>query len=78
MNEQQMLGEQVRRWQAEGRWIDRGQWVRMWWRRYPAYLPTDEEIAEKCRLFRSLEGCRGAQKRRPRNGKQAVRATAGL
>ncbi len=73
-----MLGEQVRRWQAEGRWVDRGQWVRLRWSGYPAYLPTPEEIAEKCELFQSLEGWRGASKRSPRGGEHDVATTAGV
>ncbi len=78
MNEQEMLHEQVRRWQANGRWVDRGKWVQLRWSRYPAYLPTPAEIAEKCELFRSLDGWQGASKRAPRNGKHAVPETAGL
>jgi hypothetical protein len=29
MDEQELLGEQVRRWALEGRWIDRGRWKRV-------------------------------------------------
>ena len=78
MNEQEMLNDQVRRWESEGRWVDRGRWVRLRWSRYPAYLPTHEEIAEKCRLYRSLSGWRGGRRRSPRAGKYARPATAGL
>jgi hypothetical protein len=78
MNEQQMLDGQVRQWQAEGRWVDDGEWVRLRWSRYPAYMPTRREIAAKCRLFRSLDGWRGAKKRAPRDGEFAVSTTAGV
>jgi hypothetical protein len=78
MNEQKMLNDQVRRWEADGRWIDRGRWVRLRWSRYPAYLPTHDEIAEKCQLFRSLDGWRGARKRSPRAGEFAVATMAGV
>lgn len=47
------LAADVRRWQAEGLWIDRGAWVTMCWSSGPAYLPTPEEIAQKCELLRS-------------------------
>jgi hypothetical protein len=78
MNEQKTLNDQVRRWEADGRWIDRGRWVRLRWSRDPAYLPTHDEIAEKCRLFRSLAGWRGAKRRSPRAGEYAVPTTAGV
>jgi hypothetical protein len=78
MNEQKMLNDHVRRWQSQGRWVDRGRWVRLRWSRYPAYLPTHEEIAEKCQLFRSLNGWRGAKRRAPRAGEYAVPTTAGV
>ena len=45
---------------------------------YPAYLPTHDEIAEKCQLFRSLDGWRGANKRSPRAGEFAVATMAGI
>ncbi len=77
MNEQQMLAAQVRQWQAEGRWLDHGRWVRGN-RGSTEYHPTPEEIAAKCALLRSLRGWRGASKRAPRGGKYAVATTAGI
>ena len=78
MDEQKLLEGQVRQWEAEGRWVDRGRWVRLPWHSEWAYLPTRREIVAKCKLFRSLPGWRGAKKRAPRGGKFAVATTAGL
>jgi hypothetical protein len=78
MNEELMLAGLVREWEAEGVWVDRGRWVRLRWSCYPAYLPTHDEIAEKCRLFRAIPGWRGAIKRAPRGGEFAVPTTAGI
>jgi len=77
MNEQQMLESQVRRWEAEGLWVDRGRWVRAR-NGTPEYVPTKHEIAAKCRLLRTLEGWRGAHKRAPRGGEFAIETTAGI
>ena len=77
MNEQKMLDDQVRRWKAEGLWVDRGRWVRAW-NGTMEYLPTRREIEAKCRLFREIDGLRGAHKRAPRDGKHAVATTAGI
>jgi len=78
MNEQQMLERQVRQWGAEGRWVDRGRWVRLAWHSEWVYLPTRWEIATKCKLFRSLPGWCGAHKRAPRGGEFGVSTTAGI
>jgi hypothetical protein len=78
MNEQQMLASQVRQWEAEGRWVDRGRWVRLAWHSEWVYLPTRWEIAAKCKLFRSLPRWRGAHKRAPRGGEFGVPTTAGI
>lgn len=75
MNEQQMLNGQVREWQVEGRWVDRGRWKRAE-NGTLEYLPTKCEIAAKCKLFRTLRGWRGAHKRAPRGGEFAVETTA--
>ncbi|MCO6458902.1 MAG: hypothetical protein J5I93_26640 [Pirellulaceae bacterium] len=77
MDEQKMLEGQVREWEAEGRWIDRGRWTRAS-NGTLEYLPTKREIAAKCTLFRNLGGWRGAKKRSPRDGKFAVETTAGI
>ncbi len=77
MNEQKLLAEQVRRWQAEGQWIDRGRWRRAK-NGMLEYLPTKREIAAKCKLFRTIVGWRGATKRAPRGGEFAVATTAGI
>ncbi len=65
----------VKRWQAEGRWIDQGQWVLGNWGSVE-YHPTPAEIRAKCKLFRSTEGRHGAHARAPRGGKYAVMTTA--
>ncbi len=77
MNEQELLGEQVRRWEAEGRWVDRGRWTRAR-NGVLEYRPTKREIAAKRRLFRTAGGWRGAKKRAPRDGGFAVATTAGI
>ena len=77
MNEQKMLEEQVRAWEAAGLWIDDGRWVRGK-NGTPIYLPTKKEITRKCRLFRSSPGWQGASKRAPRGGEYGVATTAGL
>ena len=77
MNEQKMLEEQVRRWKAEGLWVDRGRWVRAS-NGTLEYRPTKREIEAKCRLLRSINGWRGANKRAPRGGRFAVETTAGI
>ena len=46
MDEQKMLADQVNRWQAEGRWVDRGRWSRAK-NGTLEYLPTKREIAAK-------------------------------
>jgi hypothetical protein len=77
MNEEKMLGDVVRNWEVEGRWVDRGRWA-------PGrngvleYLPTQREIADKSRLLRTITGWRGAHKRAPRGGEFAVPTTAGI
>ncbi len=77
MNEQKLLIEQVRQWQLDGRWIDRGRWRRAE-NGTLEYLPTKHEIAAKCKLFRTIAGWRGAAKRAPRGGEFAVATTAGI
>ena len=77
MDEQQMLDAQVRQWEAEGQWVDHGRWIQGKGG-YDEYYPTDQEIAAKCELFRSIRGWRGANKRAPRSGKYAVASTAGI
>ena len=77
MNEQKMLDGQVRQWEAEGWWVDRGRWVHAT-NGTPEYIPTKREIAAKCRLFRTINGWRGASKRAPRGGEFAVTTTAGV
>ena len=77
MDEHAMLGEQVRQWENAGQWKDR-----RCWRRAKngtlEYLPTEREIAAKCRLFRTITGWRGAAKRAPRGGEFGVATTAGI
>jgi hypothetical protein len=77
MNEQKMLADQVRRWEAEGRWTDGGRWRRAK-NGTLEYSPTKSEIAAKCRLLRTIAGWRGASKRAPRGGEFAVMTTAGV
>ncbi len=77
MNEQEMLDQQVRQWEAQGQWIDRGRWVRAS-NGTPEYLPTKREIAIKCRMFRTIDRWRGAHKRAPRGGEFSVATTAGI
>ena len=77
MNEQEMLEYQVQLWKAKGRWVDRGQWMPGNWGS-KEYHPTRQEIAAKCKLFRSIRNWRGAHKRAPRGGEFAVRTTAGI
>ena len=77
MNEQKLLADLVRRWEAEGRWADRGRWKQA---KNGAleYMPTKREIAAKCKLFRTIAGWRGAAKRAPRGGEFVVTTTAGI
>ena len=63
-------------WQMEGRWIDRGRWIRVKGR--PEYWPTQSEIAAKCSLFRTRDGRHGAHVRSPRGGEFAIATTAGI
>lgn len=77
MNEQKMLDGQVREWETEGRWVDRGRWTRAK-NGTLEYRPTKREIAAKCKLFRAIAGWRGAGKRAPRDGEFAVATTAGI
>jgi hypothetical protein len=77
MNEQHMLNCQMRQWEAKGRWVDAGVWVRGNWRQ-EEYWPSAEEIAAKCALFRSIRAWHGANKRAPRGGEFAVATTAGI
>ena len=78
MDQEQLLEEQVRQWEAEGRWVDCGRWVRLPWHAELTYLPSRREISAKCRLFRSLPHWHGANKRSPRGGEFAVPTTAGI
>ena len=77
MNEQLYLEPLVRRWEAEGKWIDRGRWRRAK-NGTLEYMPTKREIRDKCQLLRKLEGWRGAAKRSPRGGEFAVETTKGI
>jgi hypothetical protein len=77
MDEQELLGEQVRQWALEGRWIDRGRWKRVR-NGTLEYDPTKREIAAKCKLFRTIPDWQGAGKRCPREGEFAIPTTAGL
>ena len=63
MNEQKILDGQVRQWEAEGWWVDRGRWVHAT-NGTPEYIPTKREIAAKCRLFRTINGWRGGTRER--------------
>ncbi len=78
MHEQELLDGQVREWEAEGRWVDRGHWIRSDNNGTLEYIPTKREIRAKCRLFRTIEGWRGAAIRMPRDGEYAIASTAGL
>ena len=77
MNEQEMLDCQVQQWEAEGQWLDYGRWVHGNWGS-TEYHPTQQEIAAKCELFRSICGWRGAAKRAPRGGEFAIATTGGI
>lgn len=77
MNEQKMLEGQVREWEAEGKWVDRGRWKRAK-NGTLEYVPTRREIAAKCKLLRAIAGWRGANERAPRGGEHAVATTAGV
>lgn len=77
MNEQKMLDDQVRQWESNGQWIDRGRWKRAT-NGTLEYLPTKREIAAKCQLLRTVTGWRGAAKRAPRGGEFSVATTAGV
>lgn len=52
MYEQTELAPQVRQWQAEGRWIDRGSWVRAskGLLRHPVYLGWLQRLFESVTL----------------------------
>ena len=71
------VAEDVRRWQADGRWVDHGRWVRGHWGSRE-YHPTQQEIAAKCSLFRTRVGRHGAHARAPRGGEFAIATTAGI
>ena len=71
------VAKEVRRWQAEGRWVDHGQWVRGN-RCSREYHPTQQEIAAKCSLFRTRPGRHGAHARAPRGGEFAIPTLAGI
>lgn len=60
MYEQTDLAPLIRCWVAEGKWIDRGNWVRTK-RGVLEYRPTPEEIEAKCELLRTIDNWRGAQ-----------------
>jgi hypothetical protein len=77
MNEQKLLADLVRQWEAEGKWTDPGRWQQAK-NGTLEYLPTKREIAAKCKLFRTIAGWRGAAKRAPRGGEIAVPTTAGI
>ncbi len=77
MNEQKLLEGQVREWEAEGKWVDRGRWKRAK-NGTLEYVPTRREIAAKCKLLRAIAGWRGANARAPRGGEHAVATTAGV
>lgn len=77
MNEQKMLKDVVRQWEADGKWSDRGRWRRTK-RGVLEYVPTKREISAKCRLLRTVANWRGAHKRAPRGGEFSVLATAGF
>ncbi len=77
MYEQTELAPQVRRWEADGKWIDLGEWIRARNGVYE-YHPTPEEIADKCELLRTIDNWQGAHARAPRGGKYAVMETKGL
>jgi hypothetical protein len=77
MNEQKMLHGQVRQSEVKGRWIDRSRWIRAS-NGTLEYIPTKREIAAKCKLFRTIEGWRGAAKRALRGSEFAVATTAGV
>ena len=78
MDQQAELGQQVRRWIAEGKWIDRGRWKRSKNCETLEYLPTRREIKAKCKLFRAIPDRYGTMIRCPRDGEYAVPSTAGL
>lgn len=77
MNEQKMLDDLVRRWEADGKWVDHGRWIRAS-NGTREYVPTGHEIAAKCSLFRTIDGWRGAKKRSPRDGEFSVATMAGI
>jgi hypothetical protein len=77
MYEQTELAPQVRRWDADGKWIDLGEWIRARNGVYE-YHPTPEEIAAKCELIRTIDNWQGAYARALRGGKYAVMETKGL
>jgi hypothetical protein len=72
-----LVAEHVQHLQHEGRWIDRGRWIRAR-NGMPEYRPTRAEIAAKCRLLRTRAGRHGAHARAPRDGVFAVKTTAGI
>lgn len=71
------IAKDVQRWQAEGWWVDHGRWVRGTWGS-TEYHPTQQEIATKCRLFRTRAGRHGAHIRAPRGGEFAIPTLAGI
>lgn len=77
MYEQTELAPQVRQWEAEGKWTDRGSWKRAS-NGTLEYHPTPEEIATKCELLRTIDNWQGAHARAPRGGRFAVMETKGL
>lgn len=77
MYEQTELEPLVRQWEAEGKWIDCGNWRRAR-NGVLEYEPTQAEIEDKCELLRQIENWHGANKRAPRGGKYAVMSTRGL
>lgn len=77
MYEQTELAPQVRQWEADGKWSDRGEWIRARNGVYE-YHPTPEEIEAKCELIRTIDNWQGAYARAPRGGKYAVMETKGL
>ena len=77
MYEQTELAPLVRQWEAEGKWIDCGDWRRARNGQFE-YEPTESEIKAKCELLRQIENWHGANKRASRGGKYSVMSTRGL
>ena len=76
-NEEDVAAE-VAAWRAAGLWKDEGQIVRVKWGR--EYWPTEQEITQKCALFRATNRRRrhGAHARHPRGGRDATVSLAGI